>query len=773
MKNKADTYEDLLKRVKDLEEELKEKEKNLHFIDNNNWKKLTSIIEHSTNVFYSHTKDNVLTYMSPQVEQLLGYTQEEAKIKWTELLTANPLNDSGRESTQTAINTGKRQLPYELELRRKDGKNIWVEVREAPVVINGKVKYITGTLTDITEKKEAREKLREREQVFKTIFENTGAATCIVNGEGMIILANERFADLALLPLKEIINKKNWQEFVSPDDLEKMRAQHKIRRENNEKALRSYEFKFLNSKKEVKDILLFIDLIPGTSNSLASLVDITSRKNAEREARQHRERYSSLFDQAADGILVGIGNGNIIEANESICILTGYDRSELLGNNINMLFDKKELERQPLRYDLIKAGKNVITERKIQNKKGRQIPVEMNTKKLEDGRMQTLFRDLSTRKKVESALRESEANLAAVIESTEESIFSINKNYELLILNEIFKKEFAQMFGYKLEKGMNVLELSPPEEQKKWRKRYERAFKGEIVSEIEEYQINKSKRYFEINLHPIYDKDSITGISVRGIDITSRIKAEENLKRINRELLAAKEKAEESDKLKSAFLANMSHEIRTPMNGIIGFTELLKEPGLSGHQQQVYIDIIQNSGSRMLNTVNDLIDISRIETGQVELNLTKVNIKNEVENLYEFFAPEAHIKGLQFFLKENLPEPDLVINTDAAKLNSILTNLIKNSIKYTDNGTIDIAYGIEGEFVQFKVADTGPGIPLNKQKVIFDRFRQVDTDTTKVVEGSGLGLSITKAYVELLGGEISLDSQVGKGSVFSFTLPAE
>jgi len=242
---------------------------------------------------------------------------------------------------------------------------------------------------------------------------------------------------------------------------------------------------------------------------------------------------------------------------------------------------------------------------------------------------------------------------------------------------------------------------------------------------------------------------------------------------VEKELTKAKLRAEESDQLKSAFLANMSHEIRTPMNGILGFTSLLKEPDLEGETQQHYIEIIQKSGQRMLDTVNDLIDISRIETGQVDISNVRVNVDAELDTLHTFFKEEAQKKGLRLLLaKKSTPYP-IFIQTDLNKFNSILSNLIKNAIKYTHSGTISVGYTIKNDVAQFFVSDTGIGIPENRQQAIFERFVQADIHDTKVFEGAGLGLAITKAYVEMLGGKIWLTSFENRGSHFFFTLPYE
>ncbi|MEI6575502.1 MAG: response regulator [Bacteroidota bacterium] len=247
----------------------------------------------------------------------------------------------------------------------------------------------------------------------------------------------------------------------------------------------------------------------------------------------------------------------------------------------------------------------------------------------------------------------------------------------------------------------------------------------------------------------------------------------ENTARKNSEkaLIKAKEKAEESDRLKSAFLANMSHEIRTPMNGILGFACLLKEPGLTGNEQQKFVEIIEQSGARMLNIINDIIDISKIESGQAKTLITESNINEQLEYLYAFFKPEVDKKGIELINKNILIANEAMILTDREKIYAILTNLIKNAIKFTDHGTIEFGCEKKGDFLEFFVKDTGVGIAENRQNAIFERFIQADISDKRAFQGAGLGLSIAKAYIEMLGGKVWVKSTVEQGSVFYFTIP--
>ncbi len=257
-------------------------------------------------------------------------------------------------------------------------------------------------------------------------------------------------------------------------------------------------------------------------------------------------------------------------------------------------------------------------------------------------------------------------------------------------------------------------------------------------------------------------------VAQRTSDLLAEIKSR---KKIEKQLRKAKDKAEESERLKTAFLANMSHEVRTPMNGILGFTNLLKDTEITGEKQQEYIDLILKGGDRMLSTVNDIIEISKIETGQVKLSLVEVDALALITNLGTFFKPEADEKRIGLVCQQNISDSRLILKTDEAKLNSIFTNLLKNAIKYTDSGFVKLSYKKKKGHVRFSIKDTGIGISPERQEAIFNRFEQADINDTRAYEGSGLGLAITKSYLDMLGGKIWLKSEKGVGSTFYFTLP--
>ncbi|WP_298539241.1 ATP-binding protein [uncultured Aquimarina sp.] len=379
-----------------------------------------------------------------------------------------------------------------------------------------------------------------------------------------------------------------------------------------------------------------------------------------------------------------------------------------------------------------------------------------------------VYHSLTYRQKFEEAekvIQLSESRYQTLTDISPVGIFMTKANGKTTFVNE----KWCKIAGLSQQEAMDDgwLKAVHPEDRKRLRSGWYDDAKRRNASHAE-YRFLRPDGTIKWVLGqaiPEYnEKKEIIGYVGTATDITE-------LKLYEIELNKMKDKAEESDRLKSAFLANMSHEIRTPMNGILGFAELLKEPILTGDEQQLYISLIEESGARMLNIIRDIIDISKIESGQVKVFLSKVDINEQVTYLYQFFKPEADRKELQLSFSNHLPDDSALIKTDKEKFNAILTNLVKNALKYTPEGSVSFGYEVKDEFLQFYVKDTGMGIAKDRQKAIFERFVQADIENNYAIEGAGIGLSIAKAYSEMLGGKIWLESKKDLGTIFYFTIP--
>ncbi len=414
-----------------------------------------------------------------------------------------------------------------------------------------------------------------------------------------------------------------------------------------------------------------------------------------------------------------------------------------------------------------------------------------NLELLVAARTDALEQEIALRSKAEEALTESERKYRDIVDystsiilewDTRGTVVFLNKygldffgfNREEIINHNVIGTivEPVDSDGFDLDGKMKVVQVHP-----------ERFYS----SENENIKKNGEKVWIAWTNKGIYDEDGqlVKTLSI-GIDRThqhemekallnQRNLLEEMVEKRTKELVIAKEKAEESDRLKSAFLANMSHEIRTPMNGILGFSELLKEPDLSGDEQLQYIEMIEKAGARMLNIINNLISISKVESGQMEISISAVNINEQVDYVCNFFKPEAERKKIRLICQNRLPQAQATLNTDKEKVYAILTNLVNNAIKFTAEGSIEFGYVLtkldNPPSLQFFVKDTGIGIPADRLDAIFHRFVQADIYDKQALQGAGLGLSISKAYVEMLGGKIWVKSVPGNGSTFYFTLP--
>ncbi len=477
---------------------------------------------------------------------------------------------------------------------------------------------------------------------------------------------------------------------------------------------------------------------------------------------ESEERFKALSEATNEGIFI-TEKGVCLEVNKSGCELFGYSYDEAIGMLATQMFTKEsaKIVKDNIRkefdgkYEAIGVRKDGTTfYAEIQghnyNYKGKNVRI-------------AAIRDITEQKHAQKALEESELKFREVVENAGDGILVGNLKGEIIEVN----KGYLNMTGYERDEVLNkhIKTIFAPDILDKKPLRFDLLNKGQSII-IEREILGKDGTRIPVEMNSKRPHANYYLAVVR--DLSERKKAKEALIRKNEELIVAKEKAEESDRLKSAFLANMSHEIRTPMNGIIGFAELLKSSDCSEEANWEYLDVIISSGHQLLNIINDVLEISRIETGQLKLISNSVNVCRLIKELKMFFTPLAHHHNNR--LEIVIPDYDVHITGDAAKLKQVLTNLISNAIKFTHNGVVRITLEEIDEFISFSVSDTGIGIPEEYKDKIFERFLQVERHN-KIQSGTGLGLSICKKLVELMKGEIWVESTINSGSIFTFILP--
>ena len=379
---------------------------------------------------------------------------------------------------------------------------------------------------------------------------------------------------------------------------------------------------------------------------------------------------------------------------------------------------------------------------------------------------------LILRLRVQEKLVREQAYLDNLYQSSTEAIVRIDTKGNVKSLN----REFSRLFGYAPEEiEGKVLDdiIVPKYLHDEGVRNTNRALTNERV-EMESVRQHKNGVLIDVSIlvTPVFIEGQIVGAYGIYRDISER-------KRIEKSLILAKEKAEESDRLKSAFLSNMSHEIRTPMNAILGFSSLLSDPDTSSEERDEYISIIKERGNDLMRIISDIIDVAKIESGQLNINIKdcKVNqLLNDLNTMFRHSMEKQGKSGVVLNLSTESRDPDFTILSDPLRLRQVISNLLENAIKFTERGAIDFGYSIRTDFgmgksIIFFVRDTGIGIPREMHTVIFQRFRQVDDSHTRKYGGTGLGLTICKSLVHLLGGELLLESDEGKGSQFKIILP--
>jgi PAS domain S-box-containing protein len=512
---------------------------------------------------------------------------------------------------------------------------------------------------------------------------------------------------------------------------------------------------------------LLMDITAGNEiNYLTTIEKISDRKMYDETIRHERNLLRTLIDNLPDPVSIKDSEGLYLLNNKSHLELIGADsQEETIGKSVfDFLPEDQAIISDEDDKNVFRTGKMILDKIEKSHHTETGFPCWHLTSKIpifnENGtpiQLVTIRHDITERKRVEDSLIVSDEFNRSLLKTIPFGMNIVDEEGTILFMNEKFRKIFGpdavgQKCWHLIRDNKEQCTDCP-------------LMKGIIVGETEIYESQgiQGGRVFDIYHTGMmyYGKKAMLEIFH---DITDH-------KTTEGELIKSKDRAEESDRLKTAFLHNVSHEIRTPMNAIVGFTTLLSEPGITPEEHRSYLDIITQSSNHLLSIVTDIIEISNVEAGKMKLNLTKTDIHTVFENLNFQFSPGAVSKGLEFICRMPQEDNTFYFYTDSTKLIQVLSNLLSNAVKFTSKGRIEFGCRRYNETIEFYVSDTGIGIPEDHKYKVFDRFYQVDSRESREHEGTGLGLSLSKAYIEFLGGKIWFNSEVGRGSTFFVTIP--
>ncbi|MFW6267680.1 MAG: PAS domain S-box protein [Marinilabiliaceae bacterium] len=511
----------------------------------------------------------------------------------------------------------------------------------------------------------------------------------------------------------------------------------------------------------------------GENISFSFVRDISRRKQAEEALRQSEKLFRTTLYSIGDAVITCDLKGNVLNLNTVAEKLTGWKESDARGNPIHTIFriineNTRETVESPVEK-VYREGRIVglANHTLLVARDGTETPISDSGAPIfsDDGSITgvvLVFRDQTEERQYQQELENNRKYLSTLLNNLPGMAFRcLNKpSWDM----EYVSRGCEDLTGYKphvLMTGRQVVfgELIHPDDRQRVWEEVQQAVKERRSYEVEYRIITRektSKWVWEQGEAIISQEGEVEAIEGFITDISDRKHYEKKL--------------QENDRLKTAFLQNVSHEIRTPLNAVIGFSDLIRDDMLSSGQRNEYIDIVQASGHKLLGILNNVLELSRIETGDVVLNPSELHLNKFLQDIYAFFRPQAHSKNLEFtFIRGE--EKEITIHTDPSKLDQVMTNLISNAIKYTEEGQIQFGYTRKQGELQFFVQDTGPGITKEHQARVFDRFYRSNEADPQLHDGVGLGLSICLELIELLNGKIWLESAPEKGTCFYFSLP--
>ncbi len=665
-------------------------------------------------------------------------------------------------------------IEFENERISPDGQKIITITKYIPQLDDeGNVIAFLASIEDVTGKRKAEKELKESEDKFRRIFNESLTPQLLLSKELKFIDCNLAAAVLLGYNDKsEIISKTPGD--ISPEFQESGIPSHEAVSNYVTQAIEKgpVSFDWIHTTKNGKNIYLHVTLtlliINGKEVIHVVWIDISKRVAREKEIR----KLSTIVEQSPISIIITNLKGNIEYVNPFFQKVTGYSEKELIGKNPRIL----QSGLTPF-HTYIEMWKNLsqgetwtgefINKRKSGEtyiESGLIVPIKDKSGNIVN--YVGIKEDITKKREAEEKLIESENRF--------KSLFYENKSIMLIfdpVNGNILEANQAacDFYGYTnteiIKKSVFEFNIKNTDELKTLLNKvrtgeqnhflFQHKLKNGIVKDVELYTgvlNSKKKEVFYSVIH----------------DISDKIK-------VQKELVEAKNKAEESDKLKSAFLANMSHEIRTPMNAILGFGALLQDEEIGNDERKQFVDIINTSGYSLLEIINDIIEMSKIEAGQISLHKKPTDVNQLMKAVYNQHLLTANKKNIELRLTPDTFYNEQAVMLDETKVKQILVNLINNAIKFTDNGYVEMGYRIMEKEIEFYVKDSGIGISRENHHLVFERFNKItwDTDGKKVYPGTGLGLSISKAFIEKMNGDIWLSSEKGKGTTFYFTIPLE
>lgn len=739
------------------------------------------LIDQAADGIFVGGTDGIMQSVNNSGCRLTGYTAEELKgLKLTDLFYRSNKSQSGSLLEKVKMGTA---FTSERLILRKNGTKVPVEIN-IKLLSDGRFHAI---FRDVSERKEAEKQLIKSEVSYRNIYNSSN--------DGIIIfdLDTLKIRDINTAGMKLYGYKKDQLLSLDIDSLSAGignftgEAFRKLLKKSSE--TESQLFDWMAKKKNGEIFWLEMDIKQANIGDdlciLNVIRDVTNRKKTEEQLKQNEIRFRSLFENMSNNVAIFevIDNGKDFifkNFNSAAEKLEGINRNEIIGKSAGIVFPTLR------EYNLLETFKKVW-----ETGKPEETPIilydnddrilswtENFIYKLPSNEIVVIYDDITERKKAEFDLLKTKERYRIATEETMVAVWERNlennKGHADAVLFEIL--------GYPIPNVEDSFSIWKnyihPDDLQEIQKLNQELKEGKIK------ELNYKFRATDIdgNIRWFIDKGvalkNNKGITTRLIGTISDITQQQ---KIEEQLILAKEKAEEADNLKSAFLANMSHEIRTPMNGILGFSDLLKYEETTESERNNFIDIIHQSGKQLMNIINDILDISKIEVGQIQINEESCSINDMLDELLGLFKPDIKDKkNLTLEIHKELDDSESIVITDGVRVRQILTNLINNAIKFTSQGYVEFGYLIVPSDnpsekikhdIQFYVNDTGIGIPDTKREIIFDRFRQSDESHTRKFGGTGLGLAISKGFVELLGGQIWHESTQDHGSTFYFTIP--